>query len=81
MEAKNWQNLGMKAKSEVFLYQLLGLGNKRHCTAKQTIEKIWRKIQVRFNVAYNFLHYYRGPPAGHFPVRRRGTARLGNAAA
>ena len=58
MEAKNWQNLGMKAKSEVFLYQLLGLGNKRHCTAKQTIEKIWRKIkETRSGLMFFIISY------------------------
>ena len=63
-----------------------GLGKQTplHCQADywKDLEKNKRKRnQVRFNVPYNFLHYYGGPPAGHYPVRRRGTARLGNAAA
>ena len=73
--AKSWH------EGQIWSVSATGLGKQTplHCQAKQTIEKIWRKIQVRFNVAYNFLHYYGGPPAGHFPVRRRGTARVGNA--
>ena len=55
MEAKNWQNFGIKTKSVKCFCISYNWAWETNATAKQTIEKIWRKI--RAGLMFHIISY------------------------